>query len=154
MLLDGKQDAKVIALRLELPPKVTPTGLSGFWPARSSSWGSWTQSVTRLSGARSKKRNHEPEDPVLGDSARTGRGFRGCHGGSPGRWTRASRGVHRGATHPLAEGNPDGDSRDKKVCKRVDYEYERAGTARIFLFFESLVGWRKVTVWERTKSPS
>ena len=65
-----------------------------------------------------------------------------------------SCGVHGGATHPVAEGNPNGVSRDKKVCKRVDYEYERAGTASIFLFFEALVGWRKVTVWERTKSPS
>lgn len=89
MLLDGKQDAKVIALRLELPPKVTPTGPSGFWPGGPSSWGPWTRSVTRLSGACSKKRNHEPEHPVLGDSARTGRGSCGCHGGSPGRWTRS-----------------------------------------------------------------
>lgn len=33
--------------------------------------------------------------------------------------------------------------------KRVDYEYERAGTASIFLFTEPLVGWRQVTVRER-----
>ena len=30
--------------------------------------------------------------------------------------------------------------------RRVDYEYERAGTACIFMFAESLVGWRKVSV--------
>jgi len=30
--------------------------------------------------------------------------------------------------------------------KRVDYEYERAGTACIFMFAESLLGWRKVSV--------
>jgi len=30
--------------------------------------------------------------------------------------------------------------------KRVDYEYERAGTACIFMFAESLVDWRKVSV--------
>ena len=36
--------------------------------------------------------------------------------------------------------------------KRVDYEYERAGTACIFMFAESLVGWRKVSVRpQRTK---
>jgi len=32
---------------------------------------------------------------------------------------------------------------------RVDYEYERAGTAVSFLFTEALAGWRKVNVRER-----
>jgi hypothetical protein len=36
--------------------------------------------------------------------------------------------------------------------KRVDYEYERAGTANLFMFCEPLAGWRQVTVREqRTK---
>jgi hypothetical protein len=34
-------------------------------------------------------------------------------------------------------------------AKRVDYEYERAGTATIFLFAEPLAGWREVAVRER-----
>lgn len=34
----------------------------------------------------------------------------------------------------------------KKHGKRVDYEYERAGTACIFMFTEPLVGWREVAV--------
>ena len=33
--------------------------------------------------------------------------------------------------------------------QRVDYEYERAGTASIFMFTEPLAGWRKVSVRER-----
>jgi len=33
--------------------------------------------------------------------------------------------------------------------KRVDYEYERAGTANIFMFTEPLSGWREVAVRER-----
>jgi DDE superfamily endonuclease len=33
-----------------------------------------------------------------------------------------------------------------KHGKRVDYEYERAGTANIFMFTEPLAGWREVTV--------
>jgi hypothetical protein len=33
--------------------------------------------------------------------------------------------------------------------RRVDYEYERAGTASIFLFCEALSGWRQVTVRQR-----
>ena len=32
--------------------------------------------------------------------------------------------------------------------KRVDYEYERAGTANIFMFTEPLAGWREATVRE------
>ena len=36
--------------------------------------------------------------------------------------------------------------------QRVDYEYERGGTASIFMFAEALSGWRKVSVREhRTK---
>lgn len=36
-----------------------------------------------------------------------------------------------------------------KHAKRVDYEYERAGTANIFMFTEPLAGWRGVKVRER-----
>jgi hypothetical protein len=36
--------------------------------------------------------------------------------------------------------------------RRVDYEYERAGTASLFMFCEPLVGWREVSVQaQRTK---
>jgi hypothetical protein len=31
-------------------------------------------------------------------------------------------------------------------AKRVDYEYERAGTANIFMFTEPLAGWREISV--------
>lgn len=37
----------------------------------------------------------------------------------------------------------------KRHPRRVDYEYERAGTASIFMFCEPLSGWRQVTVRER-----
>ena len=33
--------------------------------------------------------------------------------------------------------------------RRVDYEYERNGTANIFMFAEPLVGWRQTVVTER-----
>ena len=40
----------------------------------------------------------------------------------------------------------------KKQAKRVDYEYERAGTACLFMFTEPLSGWRKVSARpQRTK---
>src|SRR5437867_10612176 len=37
----------------------------------------------------------------------------------------------------------------KEHPRRVDYEYERAGTASIFMFCVPLAGWRRVTVRER-----
>ena len=37
----------------------------------------------------------------------------------------------------------------KKHPRRVDYEYERAGTASIFMFCEPLAGWHQVCVRER-----
>src|SRR5450432_4263376 len=37
----------------------------------------------------------------------------------------------------------------RRHAKRVDYEYERAGTANIFMFTEPLAGWRQVTVRKR-----
>lgn len=37
----------------------------------------------------------------------------------------------------------------KEHPRRVDYEYERAGTASIFMFCEPLAGWRHVSVRER-----
>src|SRR6202040_1967102 len=40
-------------------------------------------------------------------------------------------------------------SATKEHPRRVDYEYERAGTASIFMFCEPLSGWRQVTVRER-----
>lgn len=41
----------------------------------------------------------------------------------------------------------------KNRPRRVDYEYERAGTASIFMFAEPLAGWRQATAREhRTKS--
>ena len=43
---------------------------------------------------------------------------------------------------PLQRGRP----------RRVDYEYERAGTASLFLFTEALRGWRRVTVRPRRTS--
>ena len=37
----------------------------------------------------------------------------------------------------------------KKHPRRVDYEYERAGVASLFMFCEPLSGWRQVTIRER-----
>lgn len=36
--------------------------------------------------------------------------------------------------------------------ERVDYEYERAGMANVFMFTEALASWRDISVWERKTS--
>lgn len=41
----------------------------------------------------------------------------------------------------------------KDHAKRVDYEYERNGTASIFMFCEPLAGWRQATARERRTKP-
>lgn len=43
---------------------------------------------------------------------------------------------------PMAAGRPE----------RIDYEYERTGTANHFMFTEPLAGWRKVSIRERKTS--
>lgn len=48
-LLDGAQEAKIIAMRLGRP--VTPTGPCGCRPGKSSSCASWNRSATKRSGA-------------------------------------------------------------------------------------------------------
>ena len=52
-LLDGEQEAQVIALRLGSPPKgYAKLGRCGCWRAVSSSWGSSSRSATKRSGGR------------------------------------------------------------------------------------------------------
>ena len=60
--------------------------------------------------------------------------------------------VHGRAADSVAQGDANADRfGTKRHPRRVDYEaeYERAGTASIFMFCEPLAGWRRVTVRER-----
>jgi hypothetical protein len=62
--------------------------------------------------------------------------------------------VHGRTAVPGAQGAPEADRRDEeKHGKRVDYEYERHGTASIFMFAEPLSGFRQATARvRRTKA--
>jgi hypothetical protein len=79
-ILDGEQEAKILALRLAKPPKGLPTGRSACWPTRSSSWGSWRKSATRPYARRLEKRHDAAQDPVLGHPARGERRICSGHG--------------------------------------------------------------------------
>ena len=57
--------------------------------------------------------------------------------------------MHGRATDPVVERNRVPIPGTKTHPRRVDYEYERAGTASIFMFCEPLSGWRFVSVRER-----
>jgi hypothetical protein len=72
----------------------------------------------------------------MGDSATGQRGIRECDG------RRAGSLQLVGETRkpiPATPGQPE----------RIDYEYERHGTANLFMMFEPLAGWRRVKVTER-----
>jgi Homeodomain-like domain len=51
-LLDGEQEAQIIALRLAPPKKAMPTGHCGCYPGEWSNCGWWIASVMKLSDAR------------------------------------------------------------------------------------------------------
>ena len=51
-LLNGEQEAHIIALRLGPPPKATRTGRCACWRGGSSSWRSSSRSATKPSGGR------------------------------------------------------------------------------------------------------
>ena len=61
-----------------------------------------------------------------------------------------SRRVHGRAAGAVGPRKPARRWRPRRtVPRRVDYEYERAGTASVFLFSEPLAGWRQATARAR-----
>ena len=103
-------------------------------------------------GERLKKRDDQSQDSILGHPARGGCRVRGRDGAGARHLRKAVRSGPSGALHgraagAVAQGNAAADSRHAaKHAKRIDYEYERAGTASIFMFTEPLAGWREATV--------
>jgi hypothetical protein len=153
-LLPGDQEARIIATRLGPPPQ---------------GYNSWTlrllarkvveleivdtvsyETVRRML----KKWDDEPQNRVLGHPAESGRGVRGSPGRSVGTYEKPYDAhvpvvcmdeqpvqLLKETRAPLPATAQHG--------KRVDYEYERAGTAVLFMFTEPLAGWRDVAVRER-----
>lgn len=52
-------------------------------------------------------------------------------------------------TKQLVEETRDPLPAQRGMTRRYDYEYERKGTANVFMFVEALAGWRKVAVTEQ-----
>ena len=152
---DGEAEAQLIAMRLGKPP---------------AGYGHWTlrlladalvalevvdRSVTRRSARRSKKRYDQTQDRVLGDSAGarrrvSWRAWKKCSKPTRQRtirsipccvWTsnRSSCSRRRACRSP----------RRRSTASVVDDEYERNGTASIFLFAEPLSGFRQATARPR-----
>ena len=153
-LLNGEQETQIIALRLGLPPK----GYAN-WSlrllARRVVELAIVESVSHETIRRTLKKRDDPaENRVLGDPAAGRCRVRGEHGtglGSVSQTLRSglSRRVHGRAAGAVGQGNPPADGATKNRPRRVDYEYERAGTASIFLFSEPLAGWRQATARAR-----
>jgi len=83
-LLDGKQEAEIIAMRLGKPPAGLPTGHCDCWLTRSSHWKSPTRSAMKRFAVRLKKRDDEAEDSILGHPAESQRRVCRLHGGCAG----------------------------------------------------------------------
>ncbi|MHB1157232.1 MAG: hypothetical protein ACYC26_10385 [Phycisphaerales bacterium] len=54
--------------------------------------------------------------------------------------------MHGRAADAVAQRDPHTDAATREHPRRIDYEYERAGAANIFMFTEPLAGWRQVGV--------
>src|SRR5882757_6311271 len=152
-IFDGEKEAKLIALACSKPPKGR---------AR------WTlrllekkvvelQIVDRASdstiGRALKKHSPAPSPAVLGHPAEGQWRVRSRHG-------RCAGGLHAATRCRLPAGVPGRDLQAVAETRlpipmkrgrpaRCDYEYERNGTANIFMMFAPLEGWRHVKVTDR-----
>ena len=137
-LLDGEQEAQVIALRLGSPPKGYANWSLRLLARRVVELGV-VESVSHETIRRTLKktysmaahmeqvldlyqRPYDPDCPVV------------CMDEQPVQLVKETR-------PPVAA--------TKARPRRVDYEYERAGTASVFLFSEPLAGWRQATARAR-----
>ena len=133
------------------PRRATRTGRCACWRGGSSSWRSSSRSATKPSRRTLKKRDQR-KSGVLGDPAAGRSQVRGADGTGLGSVSetlrsRLSRRLHGRAAGSSWSRKPDRRWRaTKNRPRRVDYEYERAGTAADNLFSEPLAGWRQATV--------
>jgi hypothetical protein len=153
-LLDGAAEAKLIAMCLGKPP----AGF-GHWMLRL-----LADQMVELEIAKSispetvrqtlKKWHDQAENRVLGDSSRRRRRVRRQHGGGAGD---VRKSLHPNCPVVCMDEQPVqliGETRmpipaTKEHPERVDYEYERKGTASIFMFAEPLSGFRQATARPR-----
>ena len=129
--------------------KGMPTGRCGCWRVKSWSTRLSIPSAMKPSGVRSKKRDDQPQDRILDDSSGVRRRVRRQHGGSARYLHHALRSRLSGCVLDEQPIQLFKETRTPipataKHVKRVDYEYERAGTANIFMFTEPLADWREV----------
>ena len=105
-------------------------------------------------GGRSKKHSQASPTEAMGHPTGGQRRLRSQHGGRPGGLPEATR---SGSTHRLP-GRDDEATHQGNACPvpaqpgqpaRHDYEYERNGTANLFMLFAPLEGWRHVEVTDR-----
>ena len=141
-LLDGRQEAQLVALRVGPPPDY------GNWSLRLLSRQvvelGIVGSISHETVNRTRQKKHNgAQAGVLGDPARGGRRVRGGGGGGAG----DVRAVPPGGMQDEQPVQLVRETREPVLAtaahpQRVDYEYERAGTAAVFLFCEPPSGWR------------
>ena len=153
-IFDGEKEAKLIALACSKPPKGRTR-----WTLRLLEKRSWNSTLsiapaTQRSGERLKKHSPAPSSTMLGDPAqgqqrvrsRHGRRAGRLHAATPSRLPAGVPGRDLKAT-PRRDAPVDPDEAGRPAC--CDYEYERNGTANLFMMFAPLEGWRHVKVTDR-----
>src|SRR6266699_2906489 len=153
-IFDGEKEAKLIALACSKPPKGRARWSLRLLENKVVELGLSIAPATARSGARSKKHSPAPSPPALGYPAEGQQRVRSGHGRRAGRYTRP-----RDPDRPLVcldETSKQliAESRVAIPMKagrpaRFDYEYERNGTANLFMMFAPLEGWRHVKVTDR-----
>src|SRR4029453_18052403 len=110
--------------------------------------------ATARSGARSKKHSSAPSPPALGHPAEGQQRVRSRYGRRAGGLHAATRGdcplvcLDETSKQLIAETRVPISMKAGRPA-RFDYEYERNGTANLFMMFAPLEGWRHVKVTDR-----
>ena len=153
-IFDGEKEAKLIALACSEPPKGRARWTLRLLENKVVELTSSIAPATAQSGRPSKKHSQAASETAMGHSAEGQQRVRGGHGRRTGR-------VHAATRSRYATGLPGRDLEaidcrnarsgpdEKGVPARFDYEYERKGTANLFMMFAPLEGWRLVKVTDR-----
>ena len=153
-IFDGEKEAKLIALACSKPPKGRARWTLRLLESKVVELGIVERASDCTIGRTLKKTVSSPIADNAGSfrrrptrlRSRHGRCARRLHAAAQSRLPAGVPGRDLEATHCRdAHANPD----ERGRTARIDYEYERNGTANLFMLFAPLEGWRHVEVTDR-----
>jgi hypothetical protein len=143
-IFDGEKGAKLIALACSKPPKGRARWTLRLLENKVVELGIVNRASDSTIGRALKKHSSAASLPVLGHPAEGQQRVRNGHATAIVRWLASTRprsnSLPRGRVPmPMKAGR----------SARFDYEYQRNGTANLFMMFAPLQGWRHVKVTDR-----